>query len=1175
MKSHRRRPSAGYRPRIEVLEDRAVPADFSGSISGTAFVDRNHNGHFDARERALQGAPVKLDGTTGQGVAVHVLVKADAEGKFRFDNVMPGHYRLHAGRASIRLPGPTVRVVLTPGQNLTRNVAFGAIRPGAVNLRQLLNNSPPGSVGTPTAGTGVAKAADRPDNKPIPKGTLADVTVAKNKVADTFVDMAAFFDDVDMANSRVVFHTTAGNINVELFDRAAPQTVANFLNYVTSNKYDSSVFHRLATGFVLQGGGFTYNEDLRTITDIPDGPAVKNEFDGVNRSNLQGTIAMAKLGADVPGGGPDSATNQFFFNLANNASNLDTQNGGFTVFGKIVGTADQTVLNALAAFTPTNKSSFNSAFDTFPLKNYTGTNFPTDVTPANLAMITDVEVVSRPEQLKYTVVSNTNEPVVHATFVNNQLKINPVANQTGTATLTIRATDKFGATVDRSFNVIVANNSPSAALTLAPASVNNDGQLTASVTASDPNGDAVKVKYDWTVKHGANAPVNVQTFTSDGTSNTSSNILNLANVPGGVQPGDIVTVTVTPNDGTVDGTPATASRTVGDRLPSLTNAGFTNGEVGVDGTLTFAAAGTDPDGSTVTFDYEWSYNGQVVKTTPGDDGSDSLNLLTEGPATRHTGDVVLVKVTPRADGVPGSSSTVTFTIDRAPTTDGMGPQTFTNRASPVSFDTSGNFSDPDGDTLTFTATLANGDPLPAWLTMATDGTLNVNPGPGDAGSYQIKVTASDNPFTPTTPPLHKTVSTTFTLTVTNAAPTLVPPLNLTAGPVFNDGSLTASATASDVNNDQVTVNYVWKVGNVEVRNVNLIGGNTSDTLNLSAINPSVLPAGVHPGDVVTVTVTPTDGALAGPSVSDQRTIADRLPSFTAGSPQFTNGEVGVDGTLTVAAAGTDPDGSAVTFDYEWSYNGQPVRTVLGGGGSDSLNLLTQGPAVRNSGDVVTVTVTPKAGGAAGTSSTLTFTVNQTPTTDHALTDQTFSSSGVYSLNTFGDFHDPDSDALTFAAKLDNGNPLPGWLTINPTTGVLSGNPAASDAATLNIVVTATDTHGASITDDFQLVVTSSVNDAPTLSNPTLTPAAPLASDASVSADVTVNDPDGPSPVSLTYVWKNLTANTVLRTSPATTATSDTLTLSSGDVATGDQLQLTVTAFDGLTTVQSQTTVTVG
>jgi cyclophilin family peptidyl-prolyl cis-trans isomerase len=895
MKSNRRRPSTGYRPRIEILEDRCVPADFSGSISGTAFVDRNANGRFDVgREAALKGAPVKLVGRTTQNVAVNVLVRADAAGKYRFDNVMPGSYRVAGSPISGRLPGPAVRVVLTPGQNVSRNVAFGAVRPGGVNLRQLMNNSPPGSIpGTGGAGSGVAKAAVRPDSKPLTNGTLADVTIAKNKATDTFVDMAAFFKDPDTTHTMVRFKTTAGNINVELFDNEAPQTVANFLNYITSNKYDNTVFHRLATGFVLQAGGFTYNEDLRTITEIADLPPVKNEpgtFTGsdplISRSNLQGTLAMAKIPAvdgnnvPIPGGGPDSATNQFFFNLANNASNLDTQNGGFTVFGKIVGTADQTVLNALAAFTPTNRSSFNSAFDTFPLKNYTGTNFPTDVTPANLAMITDVEVVKRDEQLTFTVVNNTNPGLFDVAnnandgalaFVNNQLKIKPAKDVTGTAAITIRATDKFGATVERTFNVIVGNDAPTASLTLTPASVNNTDTLTASVTAADPNGDAVSVKYEWTLTRGSATPVVIQSATKDGTS--TSDVLDLSTVSGGVLPGDVITVKATPNDGTVDGTAATASRTVGDRLPTITDVEFTNGEIGVDGTLTVAATGTDPDGSTVTFDYEWTYGTTVVKTTTDGTGTDSLDLTTLDTLfpsiDRQTGDVVTVKVTPKANGASGSFSTVQFTVDRTPTVDGDGiaNQVFSDPGT-FQFDTSGDFSDPDNDTLTFTATLANGDALPLWLTMAADGTLSGDPGPTDEAVLSVKVTATD--------PVGKFVTSTFTLTVNNDAPTLtsVTPTPDTATPVSAAATLQADVVAADVNGDTITVNYTWTTrgGTIVLQNTNLSGTSTSNTLDLNAVS-GLVPGGFLTNDIITLTVTPTDGTNTGSSATEAWTIA--------------------------------------------------------------------------------------------------------------------------------------------------------------------------------------------------------------------------------------------------------------------------------------------------------------
>jgi cyclophilin family peptidyl-prolyl cis-trans isomerase len=142
----------------------------------------------------------------------------------------------------------------------------------------------------------------------------------------------------------VRMQTTLGVIDVQLFDAAAPLTVANFLSYANSGAYNSSFFHRSVPGFIIQGGGFTYDTQVNTI---PTKPPVVNEF-SASRSNLRGTIAMAKLGSD-----PNSATDQWFFNLANNASNLDNQNGGFTVFGQVIGEGMK-VVDAIAALTTVN-----------------------------------------------------------------------------------------------------------------------------------------------------------------------------------------------------------------------------------------------------------------------------------------------------------------------------------------------------------------------------------------------------------------------------------------------------------------------------------------------------------------------------------------------------------------------------------------------------------------------------------------------------------------------------------------------------------------------------------------------------------------------------------------------------------------------------------------------------
>lgn len=221
--------------------------------------------------------------------------------------------------------------------------------------QDILNDFP-----LPTAGTGVSTGINEAPT--LRSGQPPNINV--DPTAPTTVDLAGVFNDPNIVTSRVQIHTSGGDVNVDLLDDQAPQTVQNFYNYANSGAYDNSIFHRLASGFVLQGGGFKYNEKVNadatatppitaspaSITAIPTNPAVKNEFDGINRSNVAGTVAMAKLG-----GNPDSATNQFFFNLADNSSNLDGQNGGFTVFGRLVGPDDTSVVNSLSTTTSTLK----------------------------------------------------------------------------------------------------------------------------------------------------------------------------------------------------------------------------------------------------------------------------------------------------------------------------------------------------------------------------------------------------------------------------------------------------------------------------------------------------------------------------------------------------------------------------------------------------------------------------------------------------------------------------------------------------------------------------------------------------------------------------------------------------------------------------------------------------
>ena len=138
----------------------------------------------------------------------------------------------------------------------------------------------------------------------------------------------------------VLVETSLGSIKIELNEDKAPISVKNFLSYVDENFYDNTVFHRVIDGFMIQGGGFEPGMAQKTT-----GAPIKNESPN-GLSNVRGSIAMARTN------NPDSATAQFYINVADNARSLDQPR--YCVFGKVIDGMD--VVDKIKAVKTTSRA---------------------------------------------------------------------------------------------------------------------------------------------------------------------------------------------------------------------------------------------------------------------------------------------------------------------------------------------------------------------------------------------------------------------------------------------------------------------------------------------------------------------------------------------------------------------------------------------------------------------------------------------------------------------------------------------------------------------------------------------------------------------------------------------------------------------------------------------------
>lgn len=126
------------------------------------------------------------------------------------------------------------------------------------------------------------------------------------------------------ANTIIDMKISMGNIEIELFNDKAPVSAKNFENYVKSNFYAGTIFHRVIPGFMIQGGGM----DANMIEKATKAPIINEANNGLK--NVRGTLAMARTSD------PNSATSQFFINVADNSFlNRSAMDAGYAVFGKV------------------------------------------------------------------------------------------------------------------------------------------------------------------------------------------------------------------------------------------------------------------------------------------------------------------------------------------------------------------------------------------------------------------------------------------------------------------------------------------------------------------------------------------------------------------------------------------------------------------------------------------------------------------------------------------------------------------------------------------------------------------------------------------------------------------------------------------------------------------------
>ena len=486
------------------------------------------------------------------------------------------------------------------------------------------------------------------------------------------------------------------------------------------------------------------------------------------------------------------------------------------------------------------------------------------------------------------------------------------------------------------------------------------------------------------------------------------------------------------------------------------------------GTLVFRA----PDGTTLAANTTYS----VLITSPG---RDSLRLDATGSDNEDAGaamgwsianifDIHSIVTDTWGFGSRTRSLRITIkgTINNAPTVATAIPDQTATTGTAFNYafpDTT--FADADGDTLTYTAMLADDTMLPSWLSFtAATRTFSGTPQATDVETVSVKVTASDGNG--------GSVSDTFDIVVDlppDTSPTLV-----------------SNAGQGD--------DHSWANSKDRSQAFTTSAGATLSSVEIISEDPE--------GDDVAVSLCTVDGSN---HPTSDCTVLTAPPSFAAGTLVFrapANTPLAANTTYSLLVA--SPGNEFLVLDATFSED-EDAGGATGWSIADTFDVeMSSNTWVANSGRALRITI----------KGTITASSNNAPTVATAILDQTATAGAAFSY-AFppATFADADSDTLTYTATLADDTALPSWLSFAATTRTFSGTPTAAE--TVSVKVTASDGNGGSVSDTFDIVVSANT---PATGEPTISGTARVGRTLTAS-DLGIMDVDGlPSASTFTYQW---------------------------------------------------------